>query len=50
MVTLGQDLELKVLSFDKDNQKVSLGLKQLVPDPWQDITARFPEVPATTAR
>ena len=43
MVTLGQDLELKVLSFDKDNQKVSLGLKQLVPDPWQDITARFPE-------
>lgn len=43
MVTLGQDLELKVLSFDRENQKVSLGLKQLVPDPWQDITARFPE-------
>ena len=43
MVSLGQELELKVLSFDKDNQKVSLGLKQLVPDPWQDITARFPE-------
>ncbi len=43
MVTLGQDLELKVLSFDKENQKVSLGLKQLVPDPWHDITARFPE-------
>ena len=43
MVTLGQDLELKVLSFDKENQKVSLGLKQLVPDPWQDISARFPE-------
>lgn len=43
MITLGQDLELKVLSFDKENHKVSLGLKQLVPDPWQDITARFPE-------
>ena len=43
MVTLGQDLELKVLSFDRENQKVSLGLKQLVPDPWQDITTRFPE-------
>ena len=43
MVSLGQELELKVLSFDKENQKVSLGLKQLVPDPWQDITARFPE-------
>ncbi|MEG2172241.1 MAG: 30S ribosomal protein S1 [Desulfovibrionaceae bacterium] len=43
MITMGQDLELKVLSFDKENHKVSLGLKQLVPDPWQDITARFPE-------
>ncbi|AGC50176.1 30S ribosomal protein S1 [Lawsonia intracellularis] len=43
MVNLGQELELKVLSFDKENQKVSLGLKQLVPDPWQDITERFPE-------
>ncbi len=42
MITLGQELELKVLSFDKANHKVSLGLKQLVPDPWQDITERFP--------
>ncbi|KAF1077335.1 30S ribosomal protein S1 [Halodesulfovibrio sp. MK-HDV] len=43
LVQLGQELELKILSFDKDNQKVSLGLKQLVEDPWQDITAKFPE-------
>jgi small subunit ribosomal protein S1 len=43
MIAMGQELELKVLSFDKGTQKVSLGLKQLVPDPWQDITARFPE-------
>ncbi|MDR2696125.1 MAG: 30S ribosomal protein S1, partial [Deltaproteobacteria bacterium] len=43
MITMGQELELKVLSFDKATQKVSLGLKQLVPDPWQDITTRFPE-------
>ena len=42
MVQLGQEMELKVLSFDKDTQKVSLGLKQLVPDPWQDINERFP--------
>jgi len=42
MVSMGQELELKVLSFDRDNQKVSLGLKQLVADPWQDITAKFP--------
>ncbi len=43
MVQLGDELELKVLSFDKDEEKVSLGLKQLVPDPWENITARFPE-------
>ena len=43
MVSMGQELELKVLSFDKDTQKVSLGLKQLIQDPWQDITTRFPE-------
>ncbi len=43
MITMGQELQLKVLSFDKNTQKVSLGLKQLVPDPWQDITTRFPE-------
>ncbi|MDR1124573.1 MAG: 30S ribosomal protein S1 [Deltaproteobacteria bacterium] len=43
LVSLGQELQLKVLSFDKDNNKVSLGLKQLVEDPWQDITSKFPE-------
>lgn len=43
LVSLGQELELKVLSFDRDSQKVSLGMKQLVADPWQDITAKFPE-------
>ena len=42
LVSLGQDLQLKVLSFDKDNNKVSLGLKQMVEDPWQDINAKFP--------
>lgn len=43
MIQMGQNLTLKVLSFDRENNKVSLGLKQLVPDPWQDIQARFPE-------
>ncbi|MDL2209296.1 S1 RNA-binding domain-containing protein, partial [Desulfovibrio sp. OttesenSCG-928-O18] len=42
LVTMGQELELKVLSFDRDNHKVSLGLKQLVSDPWQDIIDNFP--------
>lgn len=43
MVALGDELELKVLNFDKDGQKVSLGLKQLVPDPWEDISGKYPE-------
>ncbi len=43
VISVGQELELKVLSFDKDQNKVSLGMKQLVADPWQDITTRFPE-------
>ena len=43
MVNLGDELTLKVLSFDKDNKKVSLGLKQLVPDPWEDIQGKYPE-------
>ena len=42
MVTLGMELTLKVLSFDRERGKVSLGLKQLVPDPWENITERFP--------
>ena len=43
MVSLGQELELKVLSFDRDTNKVSLGLKQLVPDPWENIAGKYPE-------
>lgn len=43
MVSLGQELELKVLSFDEKDHKVSLGLKQLVPDPWEGIIQKYPE-------
>lgn len=43
LVSLGDELELKVLSFDRDEEKVSLGMKQLVPDPWEDIAAKYPE-------
>jgi len=42
MVQLGDDLELKILSFDREAQKVSLGLKQLVPDPWENIADKYP--------
>ncbi|MEF2229785.1 MAG: 30S ribosomal protein S1 [Pseudodesulfovibrio sp.] len=43
MVQLGDELELKILSFDRDAQKVSLGLKQLVPDPWENIAEKYPQ-------
>ena len=42
LVSMGQELELKVLSFDKGSHKVSLGLKQLISDPWQNIAEKFP--------
>ena len=43
LVQLGDELQLKVLSFDEDKQKVSLGMKQLIPDPWENIEAKYPE-------
>ena len=43
MVQLSDELELKILSFDREAQKVSLGLKQLVPDPWENIAEKYPE-------
>lgn len=43
VVTVGQELKVKVLKFDKDKSRVSLGIKQLGEDPWLDITSRYPE-------
>jgi small subunit ribosomal protein S1 len=43
LVHLGDELELKVLSFDQEKQKVSLGMKQLVADPWENIAGKYPE-------
>jgi small subunit ribosomal protein S1 len=37
-----QEIEVKVLKFDKDKQRVSLGLKQLIPDPWQNAQEKYP--------
>ncbi len=43
IVTVGQELLVKVLKFDRDKTRVSLGLKQLGSDPWVDITQRYAE-------
>ncbi|MGE4552236.1 MAG: 30S ribosomal protein S1 [Desulfovibrionaceae bacterium] len=42
MVAFGDELELKVLSFDRTDEKVSLGLKQLTRDPWESIETKYP--------
>lgn len=42
MVQMGDSLELKVLNYDREGQKVSLGLKQLVPNPWDGIAEKYP--------
>jgi small subunit ribosomal protein S1 len=38
----GQEIEVKVLKFDKEKMRVSLGHKQLLPDPWEGLAERFP--------
>ncbi len=43
VVNIGDELDVKVLKFDRDRQRVSLGLKQLGDDPWVDISRRYPE-------
>lgn len=42
VVSVGQEIEVKVLKFDRERNRVSLGLKQLGDDPWVDITRRYP--------
>lgn len=42
IVAVGDEIEVKVLKFDRERQRVSLGLKQLGEDPWANIAERFP--------
>ncbi len=41
IVALGDKIEVMVLNLDRENEKISLGLKQRFPDPWQDIENKF---------
>ena len=43
IVEVGQEIEVKVLKFDREKMRVSLGLKQLGEDPWHDIVKRYPQ-------
>ncbi len=41
-VKVGDEVEAVVLTLDRDDRKMSLGIKQLTPDPWTDITTKYP--------
>jgi small subunit ribosomal protein S1 len=42
LVNVGDQIQVKILKYDKDKQRVSLGFKQLTPDPWLDAEHRYP--------
>ncbi|RJP60927.1 MAG: 30S ribosomal protein S1 [Melioribacteraceae bacterium] len=41
-VSMGQIIEAVILSLDKNDKKISLGMKQLTPDPWQELLKKYP--------
>ena len=41
-IKIGQEIDIKVIKYDQENQKVSLGMKQLIDDPWVGIESKFP--------
>ncbi|MFV0305269.1 MAG: 30S ribosomal protein S1 [Moheibacter sp.] len=41
-VKVGDEVEAVILTLDRDERKMSLGIKQLTPDPWTDITSKYP--------
>ncbi len=50
MYKVGQEVEVKVLKYDKDNDRVSLGIKQLREDPWATVVDRYPLSEKTTGK
>src|SRR5262245_57178844 len=47
---VGDNVQVKVLRFDRDRERVSLGYKQLLPDPWETIEERFPPTARITGK
>ena len=43
VVQVGDEIDVKILKFDKEKSRVSLGIKQLGEDPWADLNRRYPE-------
>jgi len=40
---VGDNVQIKVLKFDREKERISLGFKQLIPDPWQSVAERYPQ-------
>src|SRR5678810_867890 len=42
IVKVGDEIDVRILKFDRERQRVSLGIKQLGADPWENIARRYP--------
>lgn len=50
VVKVGQHVDVKVLKLDEKKERISLGLKQVLPDPWENVEQRYPTGTRLTAR
>lgn len=42
VLSIGQNIQVQIIKYDEDNRRVSLGMKQLTPNPWQGIDKKYP--------
>lgn len=42
IVSVGEVVEVKIIRFDRENEKISLSLKQMTSDPWEDVEVKYP--------
>ncbi|MBT6145329.1 MAG: 30S ribosomal protein S1, partial [Gemmatimonadetes bacterium] len=50
MVSIGDRIRVKVLNYDRERERISLGLKQLTPHPWENIGGKYPETTQTQGK
>lgn len=48
--SIGDTVRVMVLKFDQENERVSLGLKQMTPDPWENVAEKYPETSRVTGK
>src|SRR5260370_7373559 len=49
LVAIGDQIEVQVLNINKERQEISLGMKQVQPNPWDKVAERYPPATAITA-